>query len=72
MDLHTAKVILAISVPFLLATVWAIVNAAQKDFGSTGAKVTWVLVAGIPFVGVIFYLLFGFRRGKKPADENII
>ena len=72
MDLHTAQVILAISIPFLLATVWAIVNAAQKDFGSTGAKAAWVLVAGIPFIGVIIYLLFGFRRGKKPADENTI
>ena len=72
MDLHTAQVILAISLPFLLASVWAIVNAAQTDFGSTGAKAAWVLVAGIPFIGFVISLRVGFRRGKKPADENTI
>jgi hypothetical protein len=50
-----------------MGTVWSVVDSAQKEFGSPGRKVLWVVVAGIPFVGFIFYLLFGFRRGRKPA-----
>jgi len=65
MDLHTAGTILLISIPFFLATVWAIVNAAQRDFPTLGRKVVWMLVAAIPFVGFIPYFLFGMRQGKK-------
>jgi len=54
-------------VPFFIGTVWAVVDAAQKEFGTLGRKVAWVVVAGVPFVGFIVYLLFGFRRGKKPV-----
>jgi len=67
MDLKTLGTFLALVVPFFLGTVWAVVDAAQKEFGTLGRKVAWVVVAGIPFVGFIVYLLFGFRRGKKPA-----
>ena len=67
MDLKTLGTFLALVVPFFLGTVWAVVDAAQKEFGTLGRKVAWVVVAGIPFVGFIIYLLFGFRRGKKPA-----
>ena len=65
MDLHTLKVILGISLPFFLLTVWAIVNVLQKDFGSIGQKTLWGIIAAIPFIGAPIYLLFGFRRGKK-------
>jgi len=47
-------------------TIWAIVDAAQKDFGTVGKKAFWWLIASIPFVGFIPYLLFGYRKGKKP------
>jgi uncharacterized membrane protein YhaH (DUF805 family) len=66
MDLHTLKVIVVLSIPFILATFWAVLNAAQKDFDSFGQKAAWMLVAAIPFVGFIIYLLFGLRRGKGP------
>jgi hypothetical protein len=65
MDLKTLSIFLALVVPFFLGTVWAVVDSAQKDFGSLGRKVLWVTIAGIPFAGFIVYLLFGFRRGKK-------
>ena len=52
-------------VPFFLLTIWAVVNAAQKDFGSTEKKIMWVVVAAIPFIGFLIYLVAGFRRGKK-------
>lgn len=67
MDLKTLGTFLALVVPFFMGTVWAVVDSAQKEFGTLGRKVAWVVVAGIPFVGFIVYLLFGFRRGKKPA-----
>jgi hypothetical protein len=47
-------------------TVWAIVDVAQRDFGTAGQKALWWIIASIPFVGFIPYFLFGFRKGKKP------
>jgi len=65
MDFDTIKMVLGLSVPFLLATLWAVIHAAQKEFGSLREKVLWMMVAAIPFIGFIIYLIFGFRRGKK-------
>jgi hypothetical protein len=70
MDLYTIQVILLLSIPFFLGTIWAMVNAAQKDFSSMAVKITWILVAGIPFFGFFIYLLFGFRKGRRPESEN--
>ena len=65
MDLKTASVIVVASIPFFLMSVWAIVDAAQKDFGSLQKKITWCLVAAIPYVGFMVYLAAGFRKGRK-------
>lgn len=65
MDIYTGLIFVGMCVPFVLMTVWAIVNAAQKDFGSTGQKALWMGVAAIPFIGFLFYLIFGFRKGRK-------
>lgn len=70
MDLLTIKVVLGLSVPFLLATLWAVINAAQKEFGSLREKVIWMMVAAIPFFGFIIYLIFGFRKKKKMGEIN--
>lgn len=67
MEIKTALVIVALSVPFFLLTVWAIVDALQKDFGTVGRKALWSLIAAVPFVGAPVYFLFGFRKGRKPA-----
>lgn len=71
MDLKTLGIFLALCVPFFLMTIWAVVNAAEKEFGSLGIKVLWLAVASVPFVGFIIYFLFGARRGKKanPAQS---
>ncbi len=66
MDIHTIKITLLLSLPFFLGTVWGMVNAAQKEFSSQAVKITWILVAGIPFIGFIIYLIFGFRKGRRP------
>jgi len=41
------------------------VDVAQKDFGTTGRKALWWIIASVPFAGFIVYLIFGFRKGKK-------
>ena len=66
MDLYTIQVILLLSIPFFLGTIWAMVNAAQKEFSTVAIKITWILIAGIPFIGFIIYLLFGFSKGRRP------
>ena len=68
MDLQTIAVVLGLTAPFLLGTLWATVNAAQKDFGTLGKKALWLFVAAIPFIGFIIYLIFGMRKGKMPAE----
>lgn len=68
MDFHTIKVVLGLTAPFLLGTLWAILNVAQKDFGTFGKKAMWLIVAAIPFIGFIIYLIFGMKKGKVPVD----
>jgi hypothetical protein len=70
MDLKILGIFLALCVPFFLMTVWAIVDVAQRDFGTVGQKALWWIIASIPFVGFIPYFLFGFRKGKKPEDSH--
>ena len=66
MTLKTALTVVVASVPFFILTVWALVDVFVKEFGSTGRKALWALVAAVPFVGALVYLAFGFRRGRKP------
>ena len=66
-DIKAILVFLSVCVPFFIGTIWAVVDVAQKDFGSAGAKAKWWVIASIPFAGFIVYLLIGFRRGKKTA-----
>jgi hypothetical protein len=70
MDLRVIAVILALCVPFLLITVWALVDVAQREFATPRQKIVWWLVASIPFVGAIPYVLFGIRQGKKPGKQQ--
>jgi hypothetical protein len=65
MDLKLLGTFLLLVVPFFIGTIWAVVDSAQRDFGSLGRKAAWVAVAGVPFVGFILYLIFGWRRGRK-------
>jgi hypothetical protein len=69
MGLKEITIFLGLCVPFLLGTVWAVVDAAQKDFGSMGQKVIWLIIAAIPFVGFILYFVLGFRRGKISKED---
>ena len=46
-------------------TILALIDIILKDFGSIKAKFLWHLVAIIPIIGWLIYLIFGFRKGKK-------
>lgn len=65
MPLKAVAIILALALPCMLATVWAIVDVARRDFGTLGRKARWWIVASVPFIGFVIYLIFGFRQGHK-------
>jgi len=64
-ELQKALTVILFCTPFMLITVWAVVNVAQKDFGTIGKKALWLFIAAVPFIGFIFYLVFGFKKGTK-------
>ena len=66
MDLRTPLVVIVLTIPFFALTVWAVVDALQRDFSTVGQKALWCLMAAIPFVGFIPYFLIGIRKGRKP------
>lgn len=70
MDIATVIVWIKISVVFYLLTILAIVDIVRKDFGTIGKKALWGIIAMIPFVGWLIYLIFGFRKGKKPVKGD--
>ena len=70
MGIKTAVIFVGLCVPFFLGTIWAIVDVAQKDFGTAGKKALWWLIASVPFIGVFIYLIFGFRKGKKSTNNG--
>ncbi len=57
--------IIAGGIFFYLLTCFAFVDIARKDFGSIFKKAMWGFLVFIPFFGVLFYLLLGFKSGKK-------
>ncbi len=38
MELKTIAIFVGLCVPFFLGTIWAVVDVAQKDFGTMGKK----------------------------------
>ena len=69
MEISTVMVWIKISVVFYLFTILAIIDVLRKDFGTIGKKSLWGIIALIPFVGWLIYLIFGFRKGKKPGGD---
>jgi uncharacterized membrane protein YhaH (DUF805 family) len=70
LDIATVTVWIKITVFFYILTVLAIVDIIRKDFGTIGKKALWGLIAVIPFIGWLVYLIFGFRKGKKPGVDD--
>lgn len=71
LDLHTIKIVLILTIPFFVGTIWAVVNAVQKEFATMGQKALWVIVAGIPFIGFIIYFLLGARKGHISKESAV-
>jgi uncharacterized membrane protein len=70
LDIATVIFWIKISVVFYLLTILAVVDIVRKDFGTLGKKALWGIIAMIPFIGWLIYLIFGFRKGKKPVDVD--
>ena len=68
-DLKTAGIVIVLTTPFFLLTIWAVASAGQRNFKTLGQKAVWMLVSSIPFIGFVIYLLFGMRKGKKPGRD---
>ena len=65
--MKTALIIIAVHIPIMLLTLWAIVDAAKREFSTTGQKVLWLLLAAIPYLGFLVYFIFGRGKGERPA-----
>lgn len=63
-------VIIGTGVTFFLATCWAIIDIARKDFGGIEKKAIWGVITLIPFIGPVVYFSIGFRKGKKSGTLN--
>jgi hypothetical protein len=46
-------------------TMLALVDIIVKDFGSPKAKFIWHIIAIIPIIGWLIYLIFGFKKGQR-------
>ena len=46
-------------------TMLALIDIILKDFGSVKIKFIWHLVAIIPVIGWLVYLIFGYKKGTR-------
>ena len=68
--MSTGMIIVLTGVGFFLMTCMAILDIARKDFGSIEMKAVWVfIVALVPFIGVLVYIVIGRTKGKRPAAD---
>lgn len=65
--MNTAQFVILCGILFWLLTCWAVIDIARKDFGAIEKKAAWGFTALVPFIGVLVYLIFGYKRGTpKP------
>ena len=67
---NDAWVIIGTGAVFFLATCWAIIDIARKDFGGIEKKAMWGIITLIPFIGPVVYFSIGIRKGKKSGTLN--
>lgn len=71
MDITT--IVLGLGVLFVSITFYALIDIAKKEFGSMEMKAFWVFTTAlIPFIGVVIYFLFGYKKGKQPNPAEDI
>jgi SNF family Na+-dependent transporter len=64
MDQTILYILIIAAISFGL-TMLALIDIILKDFGSTKAKIKWHVIAIIPIIGWLIYLIFGYRKGQK-------
>jgi hypothetical protein len=62
--------IIILGLLFWLMTCWAVIDIARKDFGAIEKKAAWGFTALVPFIGVLIYLIFGFKKGVRKPKLN--
>ncbi|MBI9077758.1 MAG: PLDc N-terminal domain-containing protein [Desulfatibacillum sp.] len=67
-----AIIVLSLGVLFLILTWWAIFHIAARDFGSTERKAIWGVVSLVPFLGVLIYIIWGRKQGKRFRADEIV
>jgi hypothetical protein len=71
--MSTSMIIVLTGVAFFLMTCVAILDIARKDYGSIEMKALWVLiVALVPFIGVLVYIVIGRNKGKRPTADAAV
>lgn len=71
--MNTFTIIIVMGLLFYMATCWAIIDIAGKNFESIIHKAMWGFITLLPFIGIIIYLIFGTRKGQKrkaPAQQE--
>lgn len=59
-----------IAIGVMIAWIYAIVDVVRSEFSVPTNKVVWIMVLMfMPFLGVIFYFIFG-RNQREVVEEN--
>ena len=74
--MNTVTMVVGIGLLFYILTCWAVIDIAYKDFSSLPVKAAWGFTTLIPFIGVVIYLIFGYRKGSrrersKESENNV-
>ena len=64
MDQTTIYILIIFGISLTL-TMLALIDIILKDFGSPKDKIIWHIIAIIPIIGWLIYLLFGFKKGQR-------
>jgi hypothetical protein len=68
--MFSTQTIIVTGVAFWLLTCIAVVDVARKDFGGIEKKAAWGFTALVPFIGVIIYFLFGYKKGTPKTKKQ--
>ena len=63
--------VILLGILLLIIWIWAIFDIIKRPFASMMVKLLWILaVLFFPFVGVIFYLIFGRRTSSTTKTRT--
>lgn len=68
--MNSTQFIILSGILFWLLTCWAVIDIARKDFGAIEKKAAWGFTALVPFIGVLVYLIFGYKKGAPRSKVN--